>query len=301
MGALLERGFAVVLICALIGLSSPFTAAPPLTFLSFDLPRPADGEVGPPPSSHSPPIILLHGLLGQAKNFQGLGTLLAKATRRKVYALDLSNHGNNGRERFRSSMGYSEQAADVNDWMEWMGIDRAVVVGHSMGGKVAMALACSKYQHRLDGLVVIDIAPVRYAKGDGTMWETIQGVVDACWNVKLDSVKSKKEVDRLLGESGIADVNLRSFILTNLEKCGDADEYRWKVNLEAIRSNLDSIAGFDIDSSPGDSATYPGDTFFIAGGNSKYVKINHLPEISKMFPSMMVRKVRGCGHWVHGE
>ena len=109
---------------------------PPLSFLSWN--------ASPLPSPSLPPIVICHGLLGQAKNFQSLGELLASShPSRGVYALDMRNHGPY-ENRWRTTMTYTEMAEDVVEWMDWCGVPTAVLIGHSMGGKVVMNLAASK-------------------------------------------------------------------------------------------------------------------------------------------------------------
>ena len=165
--------------------SSTMPSPPPLSFLSWNNPcSRSDGL---------PPIVICHGLLGQAKNFQTLGELLASShPKRGVYALDMRNHGPH-HNRWRSTMTYTEMAGDVVEWMDWCGLPKAVFIGHSMGGKVVMNLAASKGgRERVAGLVVLDIAPVEYRSNDGTSWELINGIIDACASLPLDEVASKK-------------------------------------------------------------------------------------------------------------
>jgi abhydrolase domain-containing protein 11 len=187
-------------------------------------------------------------------------------------------------------------ASDVAIWLHHHNISRSVVVGHSMGGKVAMALATSRrHQHLLDGLVVLDIAPVGYAAGDGTGWEGNSEIIDACLRLPIGDFKRKKECDAFL-ESIIPNPGLRSFILTNIETCEHG--LRWRINLPAIANSLPEIASFRTIES---SAVFPRDTFFICGGNSKYVKVSHMDTINRMFTSNSLVTIRGAGHWVHSD
>ncbi len=212
-----------------------------------------------------------------------------------MYALDLRNHGNARSHKWSESMSYTEMAEDVIEWMDWKHIEKAIIVGHSMGGKVAMSLATSSSGSRCDGLVVMDIAPVSYRGGDGTGWDTIDSIINACSSMPLGSIDSKKAADSYLKElKGIADPNLRSFVLTNLEKSPSG--MRWRINIDAIKTQLNVISKFDSEGN-----TYDGDTFFIAGGNSRYIRVNHMDEISARFPTHMVSTIRGVGHWLHAE
>jgi esterase len=192
--------------------TSPLTTSP-LTYLSFH-------SSSSPSILSDPPLILLHGLLGQSKNFANLGSLLALSNpTRPVYALDLRNHGGNLGGAWGSDMSYEIMSSDVLDWMDFKGVSRATLIGHSMGGKVAMAAARSERgRERLEGLAVIDIAPVEYEPGDGSMWEVIERVIEACEGLDLEQVATKVEANRKLKEGGVEDTNLRGFCCTNLEK-----------------------------------------------------------------------------------
>ncbi|GFH56274.1 abhydrolase domain-containing protein 11 [Chaetoceros tenuissimus] len=109
------------------------------------------------------PVILLHGLLGQKRNFASLGTSLALQLehKRRIFAVDLRNHGDS--TDWRSEMSYSQMAEDIRQFMDNVGIEKAVLIGHSMGGKCAKAMALT-YPDRVSGLIVLDISPVRYTE-----------------------------------------------------------------------------------------------------------------------------------------
>lgn len=271
-------------------------------------PRPP-GAVAGPSSRSNAPIVLLHGLLGNRKNFQTIASALQVGLTvrpRSVYSLDLRNHGENGRETWRQSMTYRDMAADVIRTLDELGIQKCVMVGHSMGGKVAQAAALL-HPERVEGLCVMDIAPVRYTEEDDPNWRTIREVVDAL--VTVDLLAGKRDADRHL-RGRIDDPALRAFVLTNLEdvRGGDggkaAEGSRWKINIDVIASRLHEIAGFDpAPEAPGGTPhpTYDGETFYINGGASRYVRHSHMGAISALFPNHMITTVRGAGHWVHAE
>jgi len=179
-------------------------------------------------------------------------------------------------------------------------------------------------------LVVLDIAPVRYCpKGDAN-WGAVKASVDAIANVELNNgeCSTKRDVDKAL-RSTLEDPALRAFVLTNLDqdrsKEAASDGLKWKVNVDAIQDQLDTIAGFDLlpeeealsnavngnaDDSSSDNADdtdnnggmqYHGDVFIVAGGSSRFVRQTHLPAISAYFPNYMLTTIRGAGHWVHAE
>jgi len=256
---------------------------------------------------HHDPVILLHGLLGQKRNFSSMGNSLASQlkNKRRIFALDLRNHGDNTHD-WRDEMSYSHMTQDVIGFMDKMGLAKAVLVGHSMGGKVAKSLALAS-PDRVAGLVVMDIAPVKYTNMDAS-WSAVEGIIETLKQVNLTPGKTKRDVDLELRES-VEDPALRAFVLTNLDvtSSGEGPCLRWKININAVADQLHRIASFDVNSLDiGDyghevNLQYRGDTFLIKGGASSFVKGSHMDVISKHFPNYMVTTIKGCGHWVHAE
>jgi pimeloyl-ACP methyl ester carboxylesterase len=191
-------------------------------------------------------------------------------------------------------------AHDVISWLDRHQIDKAVLVGHSMGGKVAQAVALL-YPHRVDGLVVLDIAPVRYAREADPSWKAVGDIVSVLASLEVQPGASRSHVDQQL-RSTVPDPALRAFCLTNLDpKAG-----RWKIPLDTIASNLHHLADFDLSSaaqSDGEKQhhQYLGDAFFIHGGQSRFVRSSHIPTIASYFPNHLLTTVRGAGHWIHAE
>lgn len=191
-------------------------------------------------------------------------------------------------------MSYRSMAEDVVAWLDRHRFAQAVLVGHSMGGKVAQAAALL-HPDRVSGLVVLDIAPVRYDPSSDPSWKAVGDIVSVLASVDVRPGMSRSEADQLL-RSAIPDPALRAFCLTNLDpKAG-----QWKVPLRAIASNLDRLADFDVASSSSLSQ-YAGDAFFIHGGQSRFVRSSHMPAIAAYFPNHLLTTVRGAGHWIHAE
>lgn len=282
-----------------------------------------------------PPVILLHGLLGNKRNFASLASSLSSQLQnpRAIYTVDLRNHGENTHD-WRSTMSYSEMARDVLAFIDSLEHQKAVIVGHSMGGKVAQSLALMA-PDRVAGLVVLDIAPVRYysdndnnkkgGAGDDSGWKVVEQIVRSVAQIDLEEggYKTKREVDAVLRNGILEDPALRAFVLTNLEQLRSKDIedessqqslLKWKIHWDGIVNQLDSIAGFDVhdqamdediltaveESSPS-KYTYDGDVFFIHGGASRFVRSSHLSTITSFFPNHMLTTIRGVGHWVHAE
>lgn len=256
-------------------------------------PPPSQQQPQQQPQDQYPPVIFLHGLLGNKRNFASLASSLSLQLQkpRSIYTLDLRNHGDNNHD-WRLNMSYSDMARDVLAFIDNTiatqtetnasgGTEQqqqVVVVGHSMGGKVAQALALM-YPERIAGLVVLDIAPVRYRASGKEGWRTIEEIVHSVSSINLDSTvdnanggelgvlqyKTKRDVDMALQKSTaiLQDPALRAFVLTNLESVpssssssspnnNDTEEQspaallRWKINWEGIVNDIDKIAGFDV-------------------------------------------------------
>lgn len=228
-----------------------------------------------------PPVILLHGLLGSKINMAGAARALGDHYR--AIAVDLRNHG----ESFHhNSMNYRILAADIGGFMDDNGIEKASLVGHSMGGKCAMQFALS-FAERVDKLVVVDIAPRYY---EDPAWVTY---IDALLTIDPARLESRSRADELLKET-IPSTIYRQFLLSNLvndEKGG----YRWRPNLRAIHGARDEI------SAPVSGKPAGIEALFIRGEFSTYIRDGDLGPIAELFPGSATVSVPRCGHLVHIE
>ena len=233
------------------------------------------GETGPA-------VLILPGLFGSSRNWQGMARRLQD--RYRVHAVDLRNHGNSPHAE---TMTYPAMAADVATLQDELGLDRAIVVGHSMGGKVAMWLALHRPE-RVERLVVVDIAPVPYP-------DRYTPYIDAMLALPLATLSSRQEADHRL-TAAIPDTVVRQFLLHNLVNEGGA--FRWRVNLEVIRRNMAAIMGFP---APPAGHRYPGFATFLRGEQSLAITPRHHPAIAALFPEHRIATVPGAGHWPHTE
>jgi len=231
---------------------------------------------------NAPPLIIMHGLFGSARNWQGIAKQLSD--RFRVYTLDLRNHG---ASPHADSMDYQSMAADVVLFMQQQNIENAVLLGHSMGGKVAMQLALTNPE-KVNRLIVVDIAPVVYK-------HNFDEVLMGLYHVPLGSVNSRKEADQYLAEK-ISTLSLRQFLLQNLVT-NSAGGYQWRVNLASIEQSMPAIMGFSEDQ--GERFTQP--TFFINGGKSSYLSARYRLQAEELFPQAKFETVEGAGHWPHVE
>ncbi len=247
---------------------------------------------GPPPTpvalfhrdfggSALPPVVILHGMLGSSRNWQTLARDLS--AERRVYALDLRNHG---LSPHAEPMTYEAMAADVTAWLEREVRGPAVLVGHSMGGKVAMLLACRE-PGRVERLVVVDIAPRDY------FWPAHRAEFAAMNELSLGDLRSRAEAEMRF-EARVPNWAMRKFLATNLESTPEGG-WRWIINLRAMTAALPDLERNPL--GPGDR--YLGPALFIAGGASNYVQAGDLAAIAEHFPASRVETLPGSGHNPH--
>jgi esterase len=229
-----------------------------------------------------PPVAILHGLFGSGGNWRSIAQQLA--ARHRVLALDLRNHG---ASPWADRMSYREMVEDLGASLRARGIDHAALLGHSMGGKVAM-LAALLHPAEVDRLVVVDIAPAPNPL-------TLLAYVRAMRAVDLDGITRRSEADARLTRA-IPDGAERAFLLQNL--IIDGGKARWRLNLEAIEREFPQI--LDFPDLPAGTA-YQGPTLFVAGGRSNYIQTEHEPVIRRLFPQARIARLEGAGHWVHAE
>ncbi|HIF18009.1 MAG TPA: alpha/beta fold hydrolase [Cycloclasticus sp.] len=228
-------------------------------------------------------LIILHGLFGNARNWQGIAQLLTE--RYCVYTLDLRNHASSPHADL---MDYPSMSADVASFMDQQGLLEATILGHSMGGKVAMQLAMSE-PDKVSRLIVVDIAPVTYK-------HNFDDVLAGLHNVPLDKVRSRKEADQYLAEK-INVLSLRQFLLQNLVS-SKAGGFEWRVNLASIEKNMPVIMGFPESEVP---QSFGKQTLFINGEKSTYLAPRYRTSVAKFFPVAEFETVPKAGHWPHIE
>lgn len=230
-----------------------------------------------------PPLLVLHGLLGQARNWASQMKLFAQDHR--VLAADLRNHGSSP---WADGMTYEAMADDVALLAEQAG-PPVRIVGHSMGGKVAMVTAL-KFPELVEKAVIVDISPIRHDK------TTFQGYLEAMLGLDLSGISRRGQADRLLKEAIPTDAE-RAFLLLNLAADG-GQGLRWKPNLRELLESLPDILDW-----PEHLFDYrnPGPTLFVAGGDSPYIQESHKPAIARLFPNAEYATVPGAGHWVHAD
>jgi esterase len=228
------------------------------------------------------PLVVLHGLLGQGANWATLAKRLGGAAR--VLVPDLRNHG---RSPHAPTMTYPELAADVVALLDARGLADATLLGHSLGGKVAMHLAFTAPE-RVRRLIVVDIAPVAYPPRHAELLATLMAL-------DLTALATREAVDAALAPA-FPDPAFRQFLLMNLKR--DGQRLAWAANLPAIAAALPALMGF---APPPSARPYPAPALLIVGDRSRFVEPAHAPAIARWLPQATQRTIPGAGHWVHAD
>ena len=226
------------------------------------------------------PLIVLHGLLGMLDNWQGPGKLLSDAY--DVIIVDLRNHGHSPHSDLHD---YDSMVEDVLALMDDLGIPTAHVLGHSMGGKVAMALA-QHFPDRLRKLIVADIAPKYYPVHH-------QKIFDGLRAVQLSQLEKRTDAEAYMLPH-IAEPGVRQFLMKSLYH-PDRKSFAWRFNLDGLEANIERV-GQAID-----EMDFEGETLFLRGGRSDYILDEDWADIKVLFPHSYLMTIDGVGHWLHAE
>ena len=241
-------------------------------------------SLGPGPAT----LVILHGLFGTLDNWQTLARRWATELGWRVVSVDLRNHG---RSFHHPTHSYAEQAADVLALVQHLALDPAhlTLLGHSMGGKVAMRLALD-HPEALARLVVLDIAP-----GASDMHHQAP-VLAGLHAVALPALASRADADAALAQH-VPDAGTRQFLLKNLYRTGEANAFAWRMNLAALAAEMPAIGA-----AVSAAAPFLKPALFIRGGKSDYIgPDDKLHGIPALFPNAQVVTVPDAGHWVHAE
>lgn len=230
-----------------------------------------------------PAAVILHGLLGNSKNWTAAAKFLASHW--YVLAVDLRNHGESPHSPLHS---YEAMVHDLLHWMKERGITRPWLIGHSMGGKTAMVLAC-RHPETIRGLVMVDIAP----KDNPPRWQEEFAAMRSMDTARL---KSRQEAEDILAPL-VTDGGFRKFLVSNLAAHPSGTGYRWQANLEALQGALGHLMRNNL--RPEDR--YQGPSLLIRGGKSTFVQPSDEATIRLHFPSCQMVTIDEAGHNVHAE
>lgn len=229
-----------------------------------------------------PPLLLLHGLFGSLINWQRIASSLS--SRYQVIVPDLRNHG---RSPHSTDVSYPAMAGDILLLLDDLQVTEAVLIGHSMGGKLAMWLALNA-SDRVSQMVSVDMAPVTYRSNFSVILEALMAL-------PLAQIESRKAADAWLA-SAIPTVSVRNFLLQNLQRTSTG--WQWRNNLAALNAGIKTI--LDFPPMPEEQA-YTGPSMFIYGSQSDYVLTEYHPRILELFPAAELQSIAGAGHWVYAD
>ncbi len=227
-----------------------------------------------------PTLLIVHGLFGSARNWGGVARRLS--ANRHVVAVDMRNHGDSPKHDAHT---YPEMAADLEAVIEGLGGRPVDLMGHSMGGKAAMALALTQ-PNLVRRLVVVDMAPKPYGHSQIRYVEAMDAM-------DLTAVRRRADADVMLS-GAVEEPELRAFLLQSLAIAEGVAT--WKLNLTALAAQMHEIMGF-----PSIEASFDGPALFLSGDQSDYVGPHDHPRIEALFPRASFEVIAGAGHWVHAE
>jgi len=226
-----------------------------------------------------PPVILMHGLFGSHQNWLPVARQLAGQF--WVHTVDLRNHG---ASPHHDDVDYPLMADDLLSFMNREDISKASLLGHSLGGKVAMQFALL-HADRVEKLVVVDIAPRAYEAAQ-------QDVFDALRALDLTGLRTRTQADEALA-AHIPHHAMRRFLLTNLVHKPEGG-LRWRINLDALYAQREQLTVAINGMVP-----FEKPALFVRGGQSNYIREDDLTEIQAVFPFAKLATIDGAGHWVH--
>ena len=228
-----------------------------------------------------PPLFVLHGLLGSSRSW--LATTKDLSIHFEVFLVDLRNHGDSPHA---SEMSYAALSDDILQTMDSLSLKKTTILGHSLGGKVAMYLA-TNYPNRVAGLIIVDIAPKQYQPH-------YTQELKAMMAIDLSKLNSRKDADVILSDA-VKDCSFRQFLLTNLDRNQHNQYFSWKANIPALLASQKNMAENPV----GDNRQYKGSTLFIQGGQSDFIQPEDHVTIAEHFPNSSIRLIQRSGHNPH--
>ncbi|ROI00336.1 alpha/beta fold hydrolase [Chryseobacterium daecheongense] len=229
----------------------------------------------------STPLLVFHGLFGMLDNWGSFGKDMGELL--PVHLIDLRNHG---RSFHSDSMTHDDLANDIAQYMEHYGIQKAHVLGHSLGGKAVMQFAI-KYPEKVEKLIVVDISPKAYPPHH-------QGVIKALESVDFNTVNSRSEVEAVLNQY-IPEKSTIQFLAKNLY-WDDNKKLNWRFNLKTLSEKYNEFVSNAIK-----FGVFEGPTLFISGEKSNYILPQDEFAIKQQFPKAKIVVVKNAAHWVQAD
>ena len=243
-----------------------------------------------------PPLVIVHGLYGSGDNWVSIAKELS--TGFEVFVVDQRNHG---RSPHSADHDYPSMRDDLRNFMDSQGIDKAVLLGHSMGGKTVMFFA-EAWPKRVQSMICVDIAPKPYH--DLALHSNFAAnhakMIDSMLEVDLSKAETREDIDHALRTS-IGSERIRGFLLKNVRR-DRSGNFRWRINLEALREHLDDIFdGLDTDRIIREGGITGFPALFVSGANSDYIRAEDHVLIRSVFPAADIVTIPDAGHWLHAE
>ena len=247
-------------------------------------------------TGHGPVLVILHGLYGASDNWLSIAKKLEE--RFTIYIPDLRNHG---LSPHTSTHTYEDMSEDLHAFFNDHSILKATLLGHSMGGKLAMLFA-SEYPEFITGLIIADIAPKNYNSEERPFKTVMQHelILGLMEELNLQTVSSRKEIDFFLADK-LKESTLRQFLIKNIHRNKEG-YFEWKINVPVLKHALNSITSdvnseWFADRKP--ILNYP--VTFIRGLKSDYITDEDIPLIRDIYPEARVIDIPDAGHWLHAE
>lgn len=242
------------------------------------------------------PLVILHGLYGSSDNWLTVGKMLSRHF--EVFMPDLRNHGRSPKSEVHS---YQAMADDLARFYEQNNIQKSFLMGHSMGGKVAMNFAAD-YPERIEKLIVVDICPKDYfLLNESSQYYLHLNILRAMLEIDFTKVESRKQVEDIISER-IDGQQIVQFLIKNIHRNRESNQYEWRLNVPVLYEYLDDIIrGVDAhwfdDRLP--IKNYP--VLFIRGALSNYILPEDYMGIRRIYPEAEITEIPDAGHWLHAE
>ena len=229
-------------------------------------------------------LFVFHGLYGRGKNWQTFSKKLSEKENQIVVTVDLRNHGGND---FEEDISYMLMMNDIIKLFNYLGVQNTSLLGHSMGGKLAMVIALLEPKY-INKVIVADISPVDYENNENQ-------IINALLEIDLNLIRNRNEADEFLAKY-IDQKFLRSFLLQNLQLLNG--KYQWSINLTALKKSLNDLRKFP---TIRNIKKFDKEVLCIYGGNSKYVKEVHFKIFKKFFSNIFFHEIKNADHFLHIE
>ncbi len=240
-------------------------------------------------TGHGKPLIVLHGLYGSSDNWHSIARALSDSF--SVYTVDLRNHGNSPHDSVHN---YAAMADDLYEFMNRLHVDKAVIIGHSMGGKVALRFG-QEHAEKVERMIVVDIAPSGFDGNETPETISHRNIIKSLLKVNPRTISSREEADHML-QSDIPSEKVRQFLLKNLKR-GTSGGFYWNMNLQVLADHMDDIFEGVLPGS--DVKEFP--LLFIKGEKSGYIRPEDMEIIHRFYPWSVMTEIADAGHWVHAE